>query len=141
MLKVNRVTRVSHSIGQDRRLKESSITTVKRLAIAMLPLAGLVCAPGCTTMMMTPEARQVVTQTGVATRSCKPRGVVFALAPFSSMEQPLDQLKIRANLIGADTIVLNPGGALTKDWSARAYRCGSVLSRGPDATPFVTAAR
>jgi hypothetical protein len=123
-------------------MKKSSLTTVKRLAIAMLPLVWLVSTPGCTTMMMTSEARQVVTQTGVTAQSCKPRGVVFALAPFSSPEQPLDQLKIRANLIGADTIVLlHPGGALTKDWSAKAYRCGSVRSRNPDATPLVTAAR
>jgi hypothetical protein len=87
-------------------------------------------------MIMTPEARQVVTQTGVATQSCKSRGVVFALAPFSSLEQPLDQLKIRANQIGADTLVLlDSAGTRTKDWSARAYRCGNVRSASPMQPP------
>ena len=119
-------------------MKKPSIPNTLRFAVAFLPL---VSAAGCT-MMMTPEAQQVVTQTAVATKACKPRGIVFALAPFSSVEQPLDQLKIRANHIGADTVVLlGPAGTRTKDWSARAYRCGIVLSRNPDATPFVAAVR
>jgi hypothetical protein len=69
--------------------------------------------------------------------------VVFALAPFSSLEQPLDQLKIRAHQIGADTVVLlGQAGTRTKDWSAIAYRCGSVLSRNAaESAPAIEAAR
>jgi len=99
--------------------------------VVCLPFS-LVSAVGCRTMEMTPEARQVVTRTALAARSCNPRGVVFALSPFSSPETPLDQLKIRANQIGADTIVLLDQTG-TKDWSARAYRCRSVHS-GSNAT-------
>ncbi len=98
-------------------------TSKMRLAAALLPL---VSAAGCT-MMMTPKAQQVTTQIAPATKSCNPRGIVFALAPFSSPEQPLDQLKMRASQIGANTIVLLGQGG-TKDWSARAYRCGTVHS-------------
>jgi len=117
-------------------MKKLSIPNTLRFAAAFLPL---VSAAGCT-MMMNPGARQVVTQTAAATRSCKPRGVVFALGPFSSPEQPLEQLKIRADQIGADTVVLrDPAGAQTKDWSARAYRCGNVRSRDTQSTPVVAA--
>ena len=123
-------------------MKKSSVTTTTRLAVAFLLPVSLLSAPGCTSMTMTPTAQQVVTQTGAATQSCQPRGVVFALAPFSSAEQPIDQLKIRADWIGADTIVLlNREGSITKDWSAKAYRCGNARARNPGATPFVTAAR
>jgi hypothetical protein len=123
-------------------MKKSSITNATRLAVAFLLPVSLVSAAGCARMMMTPGAQQVVTLTGVAARSCKQRGVVFALAPFSSPGQPLDQLKIRANKIGADTVVLlDQPGSQTKDWSARAYRCGAVRSRNPDATSLVTASR
>jgi len=121
------------------RLSTGRIT---RPALALLVLIPLVGTPGCTSIVMTPEAQRVVTQVGTDTSSCKPRGVVFALAPFSSADQPLDQLKIRASQIGADTIVLlNPAGAETKDRSARAYRCGIARSNGADTIPFVTAAR
>ncbi|HKB71699.1 MAG TPA: hypothetical protein VKH46_12715 [Thermoanaerobaculia bacterium] len=122
-------------------MKTRSNSSDVYLAVASFLLAGLVSA-GCTSMTMTPGARRVVTRTAASMKACKPRGVVFALAPFLSLEQPLDQLKIRAHQIGADTLVLlGPAGTRTKDWSARAYRCGKVPSRNLDATPFVTAAR
>lgn len=56
--------------------------------------------------------------------ACKLRGEVFALAPFRSSEEPLDQLKIRAEGIGADTLVISrPETSVKKDWKAKAYRC------------------
>ena len=135
MLKIDRVTRVlRYGIGTITMKKPSSTNTMLLAAAFFL----LVClaSSGCMRMIMTPEARQVVTQTGVATQSCKPRGVVFALAPFSSPEQPLDQLKIRADQIGADTLVLlGPAGTRTRDWSARAYRCRNVRSATPMQLP------
>jgi hypothetical protein len=122
-------------------MKKPSIVGTTRLTLASLAMISLVSASGCTSIVMTPEAQRVVTQMGQEIGSCKPRGVVFALAPFS-VDQPLDQLKIRASQIGADTIVLlNPAGIQTKDRSARAYRCGIVPPRDADATPLVTAAR
>ena len=58
--------------------------------------------------------------------TCRPRGKVFALAPFAKGQDPLDQLKIRAEVIGADTVLVATKGdqsAQTGDWQARAYRC------------------
>ena len=100
-----------------------------RPVVAALLLVVLVSAAGCAGLVMTPGAQQVVVLQSVsAVRPCKQRGVVFALAPFDSMEQPLDQLKIRAEAIGADTVVLpEQTRTRTKDWSARAYRCGLLL--------------
>jgi hypothetical protein len=111
------------------------------LGLASLIAVVLVSA-GCAEIPVTAASRRVATQNASAVKSCQQRGVVFALAPFSSQEQPLDQLKIRAHQIGADTIVLlGPAGIRTKDWSAIAYRCGSALSprAGPD--PSIEAAR
>jgi hypothetical protein len=57
---------------------------------------------------------------------CKPRGRVFALAPFPQGQEPLDQLKIRADVIGADTVLVaqkRDQSAQTGDWQAVAYRC------------------
>jgi len=125
-------------------MKKPSIVGTTGLTLASLAMISLVSASGCTSIVMTPEAQRVVTQMGEEIGSCKPRGVVFALAPFSSVDQPLDQLKIRASQIGADTIVLlKPAGAQTKDRSARAYRCGSGIVRSGDADTIslVTVAR
>jgi hypothetical protein len=76
---------------------------------------------------MTPAARRVAVASGPAeVETCRPRGKVFALAPFPKEQGPLDQLKIRADVIGADTVLLAPKGdqsAQTEDWQARAYRC------------------
>jgi hypothetical protein len=115
----------------------------KRLAVACLLLVFLISATGCAGLVMTSKAQQVVvTQTASAIKSCKQRGVVFALAPFSSLEQPLDQLKIRADGIGADTVVLlDEARTQTKDWSAKAYRCGNVVSRGAQPALEIEAAR
>lgn len=116
-------------------MKKPSNTNPMPLGAAFFLLASLVSS-GCMSLIMTPEAQRVVTQTGVATQSCQPRGVVFALAPFSSPEQPLDQLKIRAHQIGADTLVLlGPAETRTKDWSARAYRCRNARSASPMPLP------
>jgi hypothetical protein len=113
-----------------------------RLAIGSVLLFVLVSAAGCVGLAMTPAAQRVATQTASAVKSCKPRGVVFALAPFSSVEEPLDQLKIRADGIGADTVVLlNEARTPTKDWSAKAYRCGNVPSRNPEPALLIEAAR
>jgi hypothetical protein len=76
---------------------------------------------------MTPAARKVAVASGpVDVESCQPRGRVFALAPFPKGQEPLDQIKIRADVIGADTVLVATKGeqsAQTGDWQARAYKC------------------
>jgi hypothetical protein len=118
-------------------------THTMRLALTALAAVIVLSAAGCAEIVVTPESRRVATEPASAVRLCEQRGVVFALAPFSSLEQPLDQLKIRAHQIGADTVVLlGPAGARTKDWSAIAYRCGNVLSRNAaESAPAIEAAR
>jgi len=55
---------------------------------------------------------------------CTLRGEVFALAPFRDAVGPLDQLKIRAHGIGADTVLISEKkSSQTGDWQAKAYRC------------------
>ena len=108
-------------------------------AIALL--VGL-SASGCAPLAMTREAQGVVmAERASNVESCKPRGTVFALAPFSSIEEPLEQLKIRANGIGANTIVLiNESKTRTKDWSGRAYRCGTAPARAAEPATGIEAA-
>ena len=93
--------------------------------IAALPALALTA---CRPLVMTPAARRVaVAKSSADVGECRPRGVVFALAPFEDGQEPLDQLKIRAEVIGADTLVIareSDKSAQTGDWQARAYRCG-----------------
>jgi hypothetical protein len=81
----------------------------------------------CRPLVMTPAARRVAVASDPAeVETCRPRGRVFALAPFPKGQEPLDQLKIRADVIGADTVLVASKGdqsAQTEDWQARAYRC------------------
>jgi hypothetical protein len=75
---------------------------------------------------MTPEARQVAISDAAAVDGCKLRGEVFALAPFRTDVEPVNQLKSRALGIGANTLVISReelGQSATKDWKAKAYRC------------------
>ncbi len=74
---------------------------------------------------MTPEARRVdVAQDAGDVEFCKLRGEVFALAPFRSGVEPVNQLKIRAHGIGADTVLIATNRTeQRKDWQAKAYRC------------------
>jgi len=104
------------------------------VAILLLAAAG---AMACRPLVMTPEARQVsvISDTG-AVGGCRLRGEVYALAPFRTEEEPLEQLKIRADGIGADTLVIAPPETTAKkDWKARAYRC-----RNSEASPERTEA-
>jgi len=107
-------------------------------------IAGLsaVSIAACRPLVMTPAARRVVVASGPAdVETCRPRGKVFALAPFAKGQDPMDQLKIRAEVIGADTVLVARKGdesAQTGDWQARAYRCrekvaesGPALELGP----------
>jgi hypothetical protein len=81
-------------------------------------------------MVMTPEARNVaIASDKSVVGACRLRGEVFALAPFRTAEEPVDQLKIRAQGIGADTLVITRdelGESAKKDWKAKAYRCGAA---------------
>ncbi len=91
----------------------------------LIVIAAVVSA--CRPLVMTPEARLVAIapDTG-SVGGCKLRGEVFALAPFRAGEEPVDQLKIRAEGIGADTLVIahaDLGQTVSKDWKAKAYRC------------------
>jgi hypothetical protein len=83
---------------------------------------------------MTPEARTVaVAREASEVEPCKLKGEVFALAPFRDAAEPLDQLKIRAHGIGADTVLVSEKkSAQTDDWQAKAYRC---RERVPAAKP------
>ena len=80
-------------------------------------------------MVMTPEARLVVIAPDKGSvGGCRLRGEVFALAPFRTAEEPVEQLKIRAHGIGADTLVITRdelGESAKKDWKANAYQCGA----------------
>jgi hypothetical protein len=92
-------------------------------------IAGLsaISISACRPLVMTPAARRVAVASGPEeVETCRPRGTVFALAPFPKGQGPLDQLKIRADVIGADTVLLASKGersAQTEDWHAQAYRC------------------
>jgi hypothetical protein len=120
----------------------NSATHTLRLGLAALVPVIVLSAAGCAEIAVTAESRRVATETASVVKSCEQRGVVFALAPFSSPAQPIDQLKIRAHQIGADTVVLlGPVGTRTKDWSAIAYRCGNVPSRRAEPAPAIEAAR
>ena len=88
--------------------------------------AGAAALAGCRSMEMTPKAQRVaIASDTAAVGGCKLRGEVFALAPFRTSEEPVDQLKIRADGIGADTVVIvhDDGAQTAKDWKAKAYRC------------------
>jgi hypothetical protein len=97
-------------------------------------IAGLsaVSLAACRPLVMTPAARKVaVASAATEVAECKPRGKVFALAPFRDGEEPLDQLKIRAEVIGADTLLVaraRDKSGQTGDWQARAYRCGDKVA-------------
>lgn len=79
---------------------------------------------------MTPGSRRVsIAVDAAAVGGCKLRGEVFALAPFRSAEEPVNQLKVRADAIGADTLVIvreELGVSAKKDWKAKAYKCGGA---------------
>jgi hypothetical protein len=91
----------------------------------VIVLAAVLCA--CRPLVMTPEARRVaVASDAAAVGACKLRGEVFALAPFRTADEPVNQLKVRANGIGADTLVISredAGQTGSRDWKAKAYRC------------------
>jgi hypothetical protein len=98
-----------------------------RFDIGVLIAVSAISGAACRSLVMTPAARRVAVATGPAeVETCRPRGRVFALAPFPKGQEPLDQLKIRADIIGADTVLVGSKGdqsAQTEDWQARAYRC------------------
>jgi len=104
-----------------------------RVLIAAL---SAVSAAACRPLVMTPAASKVaVASAATEVEECKPRGKVFALAPFADGQEPLDQLKIRADVIGADTLLVAKArdkSAQTGDWQARAYRCREKVA---DAAP------
>lgn len=103
-------------------------TKTQNLAPAAVLLVAIVSASGCSGLVMTQKAQRVLVTDSISlVEPCKPRGVVFALAPFSSPDQPVAQLKIRASQIGADTVVIKETSAPTGDWSGKAYRCGNTL--------------
>jgi len=91
--------------------------------VIVLAAVAFACRP----LVMTPEARRVaIVPDAVSIGACKLRGEVFALAPFRTAEEPVNQLKIRAEGIGADTLVISRedvGQTASKDWKAKAYRC------------------
>ena len=95
-----------------------------RILIAAL---SVISTAACRPLVMTPAASKVaVANEANEVEECKPRGQVFALAPFRDGQEPLDQLKIRADVIGADTLLVagaRDKSAQTGDWQARAYRC------------------
>jgi len=98
----------------------------------MLLLLLAAAIPACRPLVMTPEARRVaIAANGTEVGACKLRGEVFALAPFRSEEEPVDQLKIRAHGIGANTLVIvreELGQSARKDWKAKAYRCQEAVA-------------
>ncbi len=98
---------------------------VRRTTPLLLVLAAAI--PACRPLVMTPAAQRVaIARDDAAVGGCKLRGEVFALAPFRTREEPVDQLKIRARGIGADTLVISreaTGQTTLKDWKAKAYRC------------------
>jgi len=98
---------------------------LRRGASFLLVPALALLAGGCRSLEMTPRAEQVAVAGGKdEVELCKMRGEVFALAPFRSPDEPIDQLKIRADVIGADTLViLDNRTEQRKDWHAKAYRC------------------
>lgn len=109
-------------------------------------IAGLwaISAVACRPLVMTPAARKVaVARSSSEVEECKPRGKVFALAPFPEGQDPVDQLRIRAEVIGADTVLIGQKrdqSAQTGDWQARAYRCAqSEKERVADARPVLEA--
>ncbi|HET9796213.1 MAG TPA: hypothetical protein VFS34_17330 [Thermoanaerobaculia bacterium] len=101
---------------------------MRRTTPLLIVLAAAVSA--CRPLVMTPEARTVAVASDMtAVGSCKLRGEVFALAPFRSEAEPMNQLKIRARGIGADTLVVSHddvGQTAGKDWKAKAFRCESI---------------
>jgi hypothetical protein len=107
-----------------------------RFDIGVLIAVSAISGAACRSLVMTPAARRVAVASGLAeVETCRPRGKVFALAPFPKGQEPLDQLKIRADIIGADTVLVASKGdqsAQTEDWQARAYRCREkVAEAGP----------
>jgi hypothetical protein len=98
---------------------------VRRSIPLLIVFAALVSA--CRPLVMTPEASLVaIAPDAGSVGGCKLRGEVFALAPFQTADEPVDQLKIRAEGIGADTLLISrkeEGQTVSKDWKARAYRC------------------
>jgi hypothetical protein len=102
-----------------------------RILIAVLSAVSIAA---CRPLVMTPAASKVaVASAATQVEECKPRGKVFALAPFRQGEEPLDQLKIRADVIGADTLLVagaRDKSAQTGDWQALAYRCREKVAEG-----------
>ncbi len=102
--------------------------SVRRIGLVLLLLGA---AAACRTLEMTPKARRVSIATdATAVGACKLRGEVFALAPFRTTEEPVNQLNVRANGIGADTLVIvrdELGESAKKDWKAKAYRCNAAV--------------
>ena len=101
-----------------------------------MAVLSAVSLAACRPLVMTPAARRVaVANASAEVEECKPRGKVFALAPFRDGQEPLDQLKMRADVIGADTLLVSKArdkSAQTDDWQARAYRCREkVADAGP----------
>ena len=96
----------------------------RRILIAVFSAVPIAA---CRPLVMTPEARSVaVAREASEVGPCKLKGEVFALAPFRDVAEPLDQLKMRAHGIGADTVLVSEKekkSAQTDDWQAKAYRC------------------
>jgi hypothetical protein len=104
---------------------QSTFDVVRKAALPFLFAAAAALA-SCRPMVMTPKAQRVaIAPDTSAVGGCKLRGEVFALAPFRTSEEPVEQLKMRANGIGADTLVIvrDDGAQTAKDWKAKAYRC------------------
>jgi hypothetical protein len=110
---------------------------VRKAALSFL-FAAAAALFACHPLVMTPKARRVaIASDTAAVGGCKLRGEVFALAPFRTSEEPVEQLKIRANGIGADTLVIvhDDGAQTAKDWKAKAYRCrGAAAAVEEDAS-------
>ena len=99
---------------------------MRRVGLLLLVLSA---AAACRPLVMTPEARRISVAPDLSSvGGCKLRGEVFALAPFRTAAEPVNQLKIRAHGIGADTLVIvhDDGAQTAKDWKAKAFRCGNA---------------
>ena len=104
---------------------QSTFDVVRKAALPFV-FAAVAALAACHPMVMTPKAQRVAIASDTsAVGGCKLRGEVFALAPFRTSEEPVEQLKMRANGIGADTLLIvhDDGAQTAKDWKAKAYRC------------------
>ena len=91
-------------------IEDRSFVSIRcRVALAALSAVSIAA---CRPLVMTPAASKVAVATAATeVEECKPRGKVFALAPFRDGQEPLDQLKMRADVIGADTLLVRLAGA------------------------------